>query len=214
LNGEITSGRYYYMQLMRTFGKKNIYDADCIVSETNFCIDSNSSHTLALYDISKRGGPISDKMDKEVHFNFVSPYSFLDDQWAKMYLNLNRDKIFRSRGNGQQEDESFGKPLGDVCCKTIYCINFDNTPYSNGLYCNNTIETNCNSPITLTIERTNNGYQHKDTWVKNPNIYFYVTAFFDIYSVYQMRSDGRLQLTNSRNLRPNVTTYTVDDLNH
>lgn len=190
------NGQFFYFELLKCMNSQ-FTTSDHLISPVNFCLEYQLSHALALQELSIRN-------ETQKYYD-VSPYaySFTNRQWWKYYVNtsisrystnFNRNTLMNDYGQLNNISE-FNRPLPDISSKTLYTINFETLPFSNGVYKNLGIDIRCEVPVMFEIDRDQK-HINSDIFNSYSNINYYLWIMLESYETYVLKPDGDVRNIN------------------
>jgi hypothetical protein len=185
------NSKFFFDELLKCFGRNHWDEDTLLINNTNFCLNYDSSHAWALYDISKRK-----KDDKADSFNPIfNRNSFTNPEWANQYISEYKQKyIFNTQvpvplSYHTNQISNLNNYLPNIQSKCIYALNFETVPHSYGLY-RTGINTSFNVPFIIQIERVPDYHEIDNRNKSNYNVYFFQWILFEYYTTIQLTPNG------------------------
>lgn len=175
---------YFYDQYMKS--TDNI--PGTVISFKNFCLNNSLSESIALYHYSTlKGNPIF-RFDELVEFTDEPSFNeYRVDSKIRYAFNVRFMKYFT---RSIKDYDSFDGNIEEHACKTLFCVNFDNMPYSADAYRNGLQVEKESDTFKLTFHRVDHFLQY-DPFAQFRDIYTYMDIYLEYYETAVLNSQGQ-----------------------
>lgn len=181
-----------------TFGEHNSFyfynqlaicmcNPESVITPKTFSLNISMNEIFALNHYAQSTNAV---------FDFENKIFFTTPDWSKLYNRKSVAKLllksrlgYLNAASNKDINEDYNGLIEQPLCKTLYCINFDEMPYSNLNY-RNGLRVAAEDKFKLTITRINDFLAY-DYYYNCPDIYTFLYMFVEYYETMMLRSDGK-----------------------